>query len=49
MGYNEGSIITISAAQINALNDSQLGTSLAGGPATFVVANTNLGAETNST
>ena len=44
-GYNEGSIITISAAQINALNDSQLGTSLAGGPATFVVANTNLGAE----
>ncbi len=44
-GYNEGSIITISAAQINALNDSQLGTSLAGGPATFVLTNANLGAE----
>ena len=45
-GYNVGSEITITAAQANALNDTAgIGTSIVGGPATFIVANANLGAE----
>ena len=44
-GYTTDTVITITAAQVNALNDANLGTSVAGGAATFSVANGNLGAE----
>ena len=43
-GYNVGSVITITGAQINALNDPQLGSGWSG-TSTFTITNTNLGAE----
>ena len=41
-GYSTDTVITITAAQVNALNDSELGGSVAGGPATFSIAAGNL-------
>ena len=41
-GYSTNSVITITAAQVNALNDATIGSSFAGGAATFTILAANL-------